>query len=167
MNSGNSSPIAFIALGSNLENPRQQVQRGFDELASLRGSRLLASSSLYLSGPVGCTNQPDFVNAVAKLETTLSAHELLNALLAIELNHGRERNHPNAPRTLDLDLLLYNGLQHHEPGLTIPHPRMHTRAFVLLPLIELDPDCEIPGQGRAKDWVAQVMGQHIEKLITP
>ncbi|MES2355230.1 MAG: 2-amino-4-hydroxy-6-hydroxymethyldihydropteridine diphosphokinase [Pseudomonadota bacterium] len=156
--------IAYVALGSNLEDPQKQVRQGFDALAELTDSKLLARSSLYSSKPVGYLDQPDFINAVAKLETSLSPRELLDALLAIEFKYGRKRSTPNAPRTLDLDLLLYNGLKHDEAGLTIPHPRMHTRAFVLLPLTEIDPDCEIPGQGLAKDWLLRMEGQQLIKL---
>jgi len=156
--------VAFIALGSNLVEPQKQVHEGFDELANLQDSKLLACSSLYLSAPIGNADQPDFVNAVAKLETALSPRDLLQTLLSIELKHGRKRSIPNAPRTLDLDLLLYDGLQHHEPDLTVPHPRMHERAFVLLPLTEIAPDCEIPGRGFAKDWLQHVDQQQIRKL---
>jgi 2-amino-4-hydroxy-6-hydroxymethyldihydropteridine diphosphokinase len=156
--------IAFIALGSNLEEPQKQVHHGFDELDSLPNTRLLARSSLYLSAPMGYADQPDFVNAVAKLETMLSPRQLLEALLGIELKHGRKRSMPNAPRTLDLDILLYADLQHEAADLIIPHPRMHTRAFVLLPLAEIAPDCEIPGKGLAKNWLPQVDQQQIKKL---
>lgn len=156
--------IAYIALGSNLETPCAQVRRGFDELASLPHCRLLTCSSLYASAPIGYADQPDFVNAVAKLETTLSPHNLLKALLTIELRHGRKRSIPNAPRTLDLDILLYGELQCDEPHLIIPHPRMQTRAFVLLPLTELEPDCRIPSKGLARDWLSQVDQQQIKKL---
>lgn len=154
----------FIALGSNLVDPTAQVRRGFDELAALPKTRLLAASSLYASAPVGYADQPDFVNAVAKIETGLTPGEVLEALLAIELKHGRQRSVPNGPRTLDLDLLIYNGLQLHEPGLTIPHPRMHERAFVLLPLLEIDPECEIPGKGRAKNWLGRCANQQLRKI---
>lgn len=140
---------AFVALGANLEDPASQVERAFPELARLPETRLVARSSLYLSKPVGYTDQPDFINAVAELETALTPRALLEALLAIEQRHGRRREFRNAPRTLDLDLLLYNGLIMHEPGLTLPHPRMHERGFVLLPLLEIAPDCRIPGIGPA------------------
>ena len=156
--------IAFVALGSNLEQPQIQVRRGFDELAALSKTKLLASSSLYTSAPVGYADQPDFVNAVAKIETALSPHEVLEALLAIELKHGRQRSLPNGPRTLDMDLLLYGGLQHHEAGLTIPHPRMHERAFVLLPLTEIAPDAVIPGKGPAREWLEKCADQQLRKL---
>lgn len=140
---------AFVALGANLDDPADQVERAFPELARLTQTRLVARSALYLTKPVGYTEQPDFINAVALIETALSPRQLLDELLAIEQRHGRRREFRNAPRTLDLDLLLYNGLVMHEPGLTLPHPRMHERAFVLAPLVEIAPDCLIPGVGLA------------------
>ena len=170
--SGRNSPnaanrvIAFIALGSNLDNPERQVLRGFDELAQLPDSTLTARSSLYASAPVGYTDQPDFINAVAQLETALPSRDLLAELLAIEQKHGRKRDMPNGPRTIDLDLLLYADLQYATVDLVIPHPRMHNRAFVLLPLTEIAADCEIPGKGLARDWLPQVDQQSIKKLKT-
>jgi 2-amino-4-hydroxy-6-hydroxymethyldihydropteridine diphosphokinase len=139
---------AYIGLGSNLEDPASQIKAGCAALAALPATELIARSALYRSAPVGYSDQPDFINAVAKVETALDARALLDALLAIELNRGRVRDFPNAPRTLDLDLLLYGDLQLHAPGLTIPHPRMHERAFVLVPLAEIDPQCVIPGRGK-------------------
>ena len=138
---------AFIALGSNLDDPALHIRWAFDELARLPSSRLLTHSSLYRSGPVGLLNQPDFINAVAQIETALGPHDLLNALLEIEHGHGRVRESPNAPRTLDLDILMYGDLQCDERCLILPHPRMHQRAFVLQPLLEIAPDCRIPGRG--------------------
>lgn len=140
---------AFVALGANLDDPVDQVERAFPELARLPETRLVHRSSLYLTKPVGYTDQPDFINAVAQIETALPPRTLLESLLAIEQRHGRRREFRNAPRTLDLDLLLYDGLVMHEPGLTLPHPRMHERAFVLLPLLEIAPDCAIPDIGPA------------------
>jgi len=166
MNAASDRTIAFVALGSNLEQPQVQVRRGFDELAALPRTALLDRSSLYTSAPVGYADQPDFVNAVARIATTLSPREILDALLAIELKHGRQRSVPNGPRTLDLDLILYGRLRHHEAGLTIPHPRMHERAFVLLPLVEIAPECEIPGKGYAKDWLAKCADQQLRKMDT-
>ena len=139
--------IAYVALGSNLKEPRRQLQAGFDALARLPGTELIARSSLYASAPVGYADQPDFVNAVAAIRTSMSARALLDALLDIEREHGRMRAFPNAPRTLDLDVLLYEAREVHEDGLTIPHPRMHERAFVLAPLAEIAPDCVVPGRG--------------------
>lgn len=147
---------AYIALGANLRDPEVQVKAGFEELAMLPKTRLAAVSSLYRSEPVGYVEQPDFVNAVAKIETALGPRELLDALLAIERSRGRVRDFPNAPRTLDLDVILYDETRHDEDGLHIPHPRMHERAFVLVPLAELAPDAIVPGLGRVSDLLAAV-----------
>ena len=155
---------AFIALGSNLAEPERQVTQAFAALTQLPQTRLLAQSSLYRSAPVGYTEQADFINAVAQLETGLAPHDLLQSLLGIEHTFGRVRDFRNAPRTLDLDLLLYGDLMFHEPGLTLPHPRMHERAFVLLPLVEIAPDCDIPGKGRASAWLVRVGGQAITRV---
>jgi 2-amino-4-hydroxy-6-hydroxymethyldihydropteridine diphosphokinase len=155
---------AFIALGSNLSNPEAQVAHAFGELDALPGTQLVKCSSLYRSAPWGYSDQPDFINAVAEIETHLEPRRLLEMLLDIEHRFGRVREFLNAPRVLDLDLLLYNGLIHHEHGLTLPHPRMHERAFVLLPLTEIAPECLIPGQGRAVDHLAACAGQQLERL---
>jgi len=155
---------AYVALGSNLAQPEAQVNQAFDALARLPDSRLVARSSLYRSAPVGYADQPDFINAVARIETQLAPHDLLQSLLGIEQEFGRVREFRNAPRTLDLDLLLYDDIHFHEPGLTLPHPRMHERAFVLLPLLEIDPHCVIPGRGSASDWLAQCDDQSIIRV---
>lgn len=160
-----SRPIrAFVAIGSNLCEPLRQAAHAFGELAALPGTRLIAASSLYRSAPWGYPDQPDFINAVAEIETRLEARALLNLLLDIECRHGRVRDFLNAPRVLDMDLLLYDGLIHHEHGLTLPHPRMHQRAFVLLPLTEIAPECTIPGLGRAADFLPACAGQTLERL---
>ena len=155
---------AFVGLGSNLEDPSSQLQRAFADLGGLPETRLVARSSLYRSAPVGYLDQPDFVNAVAQLETGLTPLVLLQSLLDIEHRHGRERTFRNAPRTLDLDVLMYDDLVHHEHGLTVPHPQMHLRAFVLQPLLEIAPDCIIPGVGSAADALAACAGQQLERL---
>jgi 2-amino-4-hydroxy-6-hydroxymethyldihydropteridine diphosphokinase len=155
---------AFIALGSNLHDPAAQVRAGFKALAGLPGTRLTARSSLYRSAPVGYASQPDFINAVAALETGLAPAALLEALLSIERAHGRVRDFANAPRTLDLDLLLYGELTVHEQGLTIPHPRLHERAFVLVPLAEIAAECRIPGRGAVKDLVSAVDTGSVARL---
>jgi len=155
---------AFVALGSNLSDPEAQVSRAFNELNMLPATRLIAHSSLYRSAPWGYSDQPDFINAVAEIETRLEPRQLLEMLLDIEHRFGRVREFLNAPRVLDLDLLLYNGLIHHEHGLTLPHPRMHERAFVLLPLTEIAPECVIPGHGRAADHLAACGGQELQRL---
>ena len=158
------SHIAFIGLGSNLEDPRSQLQNAFAELGGLPETRLIARSSLYRSAPLGCTDQPEFVNAVAKISTTLTPQALLQGLLQIEHRHGRERTYRNAPRTLDLDVLLYDNTQLHEHGLTIPHPQMHLRAFVLQPLLEIAPDTVIPGIGQATAALSGCRDQILEIL---
>lgn len=143
--------VAYIALGSNLQQPRRQLQAAFAALARLPDTQLIARSSLYRSAPVGYVNQPDFVNAVAAIRTALTPRALLEALLAIEREHGRVREFANAPRTLDLDILLYGERVIREPGLTVPHPRMLERAFVLAPLAQIAPGVQVPGRGRVCD----------------
>ena len=155
---------AYVALGANLENPQAQVLAGMVALAALPRTRLAAQSSLYRTVPVGYADQPDFINAVAAVETALSARELLAALLATEQRHGRVRKFPNAPRTLDLDVLLYGGLQMHEDGLTIPHARMHERAFVLVPLAEIAPLCVIPGRGAVSELLRRIDAAGVVRL---
>ena len=147
--------IAFIGLGSNLGDSESKVRQGIAALAELPQTQLAAASSLYRSAALGHADQPDFVNAVAQLSTGLAPQALLAALLAIEQRFGRERSFRNAPRTLDLDLLLYDARSIDEPGLAVPHPRMHERAFVLAPLLEIAPACVIPGRGPAADWLAR------------
>lgn len=157
----------FVALGANLGDPVTQLRRALSELAQLPDTRLTAHSSLYLSKPVGFLDQPDYVNAVAALRTKLTPRVLLDRLLEIETRHGRSRAFKNAPRTLDLDLLLYDGLVMHEPGLTLPHPRMLERAFVLAPLAEIAPDCAIPGQGSARENLAKLDAEGLTRLPEP
>jgi 2-amino-4-hydroxy-6-hydroxymethyldihydropteridine diphosphokinase len=155
---------AFIGLGSNLTDPVAQVSHALAALDGLPGTRVVRRSSLYRSAPVGYLQQPDFINAVAQLETELAPRALLDALLALEHECGRTREFLYAPRTLDLDLLLYDDLMHHEHGLTIPHPQMHLRAFVLQPLLEIAPDCVIPGVGTAAAAMQSCAGQSLERL---
>jgi len=156
--------VAFIALGSNLEQPAMQVIQALKAIDAIPAIRILKQSSLYRSTPVGYDDQPDFINAVAEIETTLPALDLLHALQAIETSHGRERTFRNAPRVLDLDLLLYDDTVMQSAELTIPHPRMHERAFVLLPLVEIAPKLLIPGHGKAAALVSATLGQGIEKI---
>lgn len=158
---------AFVALGANLGDPAAQVRRAAAELAHLPATRLMRCSSLYLSKPVGFLDQPDYVNAVAALHTKLTPRALLARLLAIETRHGRRRDFKNAPRTLDLDLLLYDGLVMHEPGLTLPHPRMLERAFVMAPLTEIAPDCIIPGHGAARNNLENLDTTSLVRLAEP
>jgi 2-amino-4-hydroxy-6-hydroxymethyldihydropteridine diphosphokinase len=173
---------AFIGLGSNLENPVSQLQRAFTALEGLPDTRLVARSSLYRSAPLDCpeqadesfpsglsgssglSGQPDYINAVAEIATGLAPQALLQALLHIEHRHGRERSFRNAPRTLDLDVLLYDDMQLHEDGLTIPHPQMHKRAFVLRPLLEIAPAISIPGVGNAALALAKCHGQVLARM---
>ena len=158
---------AYIGLGANLDDPAAQVAYAFTELDRLPGTRLVVRSSLYASAPVGYVDQPDFINAVAQLKTTLAPRALLTALLDIEQRHGRARSFRNAPRTLDLDLLLYGAAHFHEDQLTLPHPRMTERAFVLLPLTEIAPEITIPGHGRAADWIAACADQCVTPINLP
>ncbi len=155
---------AYIALGSNLADPVSQLDAAFDELGRLPQTRFLARSSLWRSAPVGYLDQPDFVNAVAAVETGLEAETLLAHLLDIERRHGRVREFQNAPRTLDLDIALYGDDRIDTPTLTVPHPRMHERAFVLLPLSEIAPDIAIPGHGALRDLLPAIAGQRLEVM---
>jgi 2-amino-4-hydroxy-6-hydroxymethyldihydropteridine diphosphokinase len=132
--------IAYVALGSNLEDPVNQVESALRELDALPHTRLVKRSSLHRTAPVGYADQPDFINAVAQLETGLPAERLLEELQHLETRHGRVRSFPNAPRTLDLDLLLFGDLVMQTERLTLPHPRMRERDFVLRPLREIAPE---------------------------
>ena len=134
---------AYVALGSNLCDPTAQITKAFSALANIPRTQVIQCSSLYQSEPVGYDNQPDFINAVAEVHTEASPETLLKALLVIEQDFGRERPFPNAPRILDLDLLCYDDVEQQTEFLTLPHPRMHLRGFVLLPLAEIAPDLEI------------------------
>jgi 2-amino-4-hydroxy-6-hydroxymethyldihydropteridine diphosphokinase len=156
--------VAFVGLGANLGEPRRQVTQACVELDGLPHTRLVKASSLYRSAPVGYAEQPEFVNAVAQLDTGLPAERLLAELQAIEERHGRRRGFANAPRTLDLDLLLHGDAVIHTPMLTLPHPRMHQRAFVLMPLLEIAPDATIPGQGTARNFLENVKQQRVERI---
>ncbi len=155
---------AYVGLGSNVGAPQTQVARALRELEGLPDTRLIRHSSLYETEPVGLRDQPGFINAVAIVETALSARALLDGLLDIEQRHGRVRTVKNGPRTLDLDILLYGDARIDEDGLTIPHPRMHERGFVLEPLLEIDADCDIPGLGRAAQFRQQALGQGVRKI---
>lgn len=146
-------------MGANLAGagttPRQTLDAALDVLATLPGTRVLAASRLYASEPVD-SDGPTYSNRVACLQTGLPPEDLLDALQAIENRFGRERPYRNAPRTLDLDLLMHDDRQLDSPRLTLPHPRMHQRLFVLMPLLEIAPDLVIPGQGKAADCLAAV-----------
>jgi 2-amino-4-hydroxy-6-hydroxymethyldihydropteridine diphosphokinase len=139
---------AFVGLGSNLGDRERTLRAALDLLARRPGVRVRRVSSFRETAPVGYVDQPDFVNAAAEIETTLDARALLDELLAVERGLGRLRDGPRfGPRTIDLDLLLYGDTVVDEPGLTIPHPRLHERRFALEPLAELDPRLEVPGWG--------------------
>jgi len=155
--------VAYVGVGSNLDGPQRQVAQALGELEGIPATRVVKRSSLYRSAPVGHAAQPEFVNAVAALDTTLDPEALLGELQAIEARHGRIRSFPNAPRTLDLDLLLYGDAERRTARLTLPHPRMHERAFVLKPLVELEPGIAIPGRGRAQDLLAACAEQRVER----
>ena len=159
---------AYVALGSNLGNPVHTLEDAIDAMAALRGSLLKAISSLYRTAPVGLKHQPDFINAVVAIDTRLSPHDLLAELFALEARFGRIREPGsvrNAPRTLDLDLLLHGETVQDNPELTLPHPRMHERAFVLAPLAEIAPNLVIPGRGPVADLLAACADQRIHPLI--
>ncbi len=159
-----STPVrAYIGLGANLGDPLQAVRDALDALRALPQTGIDAVSSFYLSAPVDAGGG-DYVNAVARVQTSLSAHALLADLQAIERRFGRERPFRNAPRTLDLDLLLYDQQSIHDEVLEVPHPRMITRAFVLLPLLELDAGVRVPGHGLARDYLPTVSGQQIRRI---
>ena len=158
---------AYVGLGANLGDARGSLVQAIEECARLPLTRLVRRSSFYRSAPLGHAGQPDFINAVAHLETGLTARELLQSLLAIEKLHGRTREFPNAPRTLDLDLLLHGEDRISEPGLAIPHPRMHERRFVLEPLAEIAPRLRIPGRGAVMHLLAQCMNQPVHRMETP
>ncbi|SEK37432.1 2-amino-4-hydroxy-6-hydroxymethyldihydropteridinediphosphokinase [Roseateles sp. YR242] len=157
---------AFVALGANLGDLRDALQTALADLSAWPGIRVTAVSSAWHSAPVGCEG-PDFLNAVAAVATSLAPQALLDALLAIEQRHGRERPFRHAPRTLDLDLLLYEDQQLHTDRLTLPHPRLHQRAFVVLPLLELAPDLLLPGLGPLRQYQAGVLDQAITREAAP
>ena len=156
--------LAYIALGSNLDDPQQQVLDAMDKLASLPDTRLLQRSRLYRTPPWGVLEQPPFVNAAVQVDTALSPYALLDALLDIERRAGRVRAERNGPRTLDLDLLHVEGVQLDDARLTLPHPRMAQRAFVLLPLNDLAPALQLPGQGVVAELLARLDLAGCERL---
>ena len=156
---------AWIGLGSNLEQPLQQVRSALDELSEIPDTHLIAVSSLYRSAPLGPADQPSYINAVACLETQLTAVALLDALQAIETAHGRVRTGVRwGPRSLDLDILLYANEQIVTTRLTVPHPGIAARSFVLYPLAEIAPDLEIPGLGLLRELLAHCPAEGLERL---
>lgn len=165
MNLSGFRSIAYIGVGSNLEDPIRQVQNAFAEIDEIADTALLRVSSLYESAPIGYCAQGAFINAAVKVETTLSPQDLMTALLDVETRHHRVRQRKNGPRTLDLDILVFNDWRINTETLVVPHPRAQERAFVVLPLLELTPDLYIPGAGFARDFLPAVAGQQIEKLM--
>jgi len=160
----NSGPVlAYVGVGANLDRPREQVEQGIDALRALPNTQLTAASSLYASAPVDAPG-PEYVNAVVALQTLLDAVTLLRALHGIEAQFGRARAARNAPRTLDLDLLLHGELQCNAPDLTLPHPRLHQRAFVLRPLLEIAPQLQVRGLGPLAPWLERVREQRVTLL---
>jgi 2-amino-4-hydroxy-6-hydroxymethyldihydropteridine diphosphokinase len=155
--------LAYVGLGSNLGASEALVDAAMEAIGTLPQTRPLARSSLYRSAPVDAGGS-DFVNAVMAIETALAPAALLTQLHGIEARHGRERHGRNAPRTLDLDLLLYGDRVIDESGLVVPHPRLHERAFALLPLLEIAPAIDVPGRGRAADLLAAVASQRVARL---
>ena len=156
--------LAYVALGANIGEPRRQLQDAIEELKGLPDTLLVLVSGFYRSDPVGYAEQPEFLNAVAQLDTELPPEALLERLQEIENRHGRERSFPGAPRSLDLDLLLHGTQSIASPRLTLPHPRMHERAFVLEPLTEIAPDIAIPGRGAARELLSACRGQTVERI---
>jgi len=154
----------FIALGSNLKNPIKQINNGILSIGKINGIKILKKSNLYETAPVGFLDQPKFVNAVIKISSNLKAHELLDKLLIIENIAGRVRDKKNGPRTLDLDILLFNDFILTEQNLTIPHPRMHERLFVLMPLKDIDENIVIPKYGAIKDIIKKLPPADINRI---
>jgi 2-amino-4-hydroxy-6-hydroxymethyldihydropteridine diphosphokinase len=158
------SPVrAFVGLGANLGDARSTVREALRELAAIPGVELVATSAIYRTAPIDAAG-PSFVNVVAELRTTLVPHALLDRLQAIERTHGRERPYRNAPRTLDLDLLLHGETVVDDDRLTLPHPRMHERAFVLVPLADVAPDLVLPGRGPVGALAQTLSGQQVVRL---
>ena len=157
---------AYVGLGSNLQMPARQIDEAFELLAEIEGSRLVRRSSLYRSTPLGGIEQPDFVNGVAAMLTTLEPSEFLAKLQAIEKRQGRERDGARwGPRVLDLDLLVFCGQIIEQPGITVPHPGIAERNFVLLPLGEIAPDLVIPGLGRVADLPVNMDEPSISRIV--
>jgi 2-amino-4-hydroxy-6-hydroxymethyldihydropteridine diphosphokinase len=157
-------PRAVIGLGANLDDPVAQLRAAIAAIGALPQTHVLAVSSFYRTAPVGFRDQPDFVNAAVAVDTELAPRALLDALAAVERAAGRERTFRDAPRLIDLDILLYDERVVDEPDLAIPHPRLHERAFALAPLVEVAPDAVVPGRGRAADLLARCADQKIARI---
>lgn len=156
--------FAVIALGSNLAEPARQVRAALSALEAHPQIQIEKTSSLYVTAPVGYDNQPDFVNAVCSVRTSLDGVSLLAVLNRIEADFGRERTFRNAPRTLDLDIIDFDGISSNDPHLTLPHPRAHERSFVMKPLAEILPDFVLGEHGRAAD-LAAALGEEGIRLL--
>lgn len=156
---------AYVGLGSNLDDPRSQVERAFDELGRLRDSLCVRRSTLYRSPPHGPVAQPDFVNAVAGMLTLLGPNEFLAELKSLEVRLGRERPVVRwGPRRIDLDLLVYGDARIDEPGFRVPHAGLAERAFVLAPLAELAPELDVPGLGRVSRLLGRVDASGLDRI---
>lgn len=155
---------AYIGLGSNLDDPVAQIRTALEALNRIASTRVVRQSSLYRTAPVGYADQPDFVNAVARVATGLAPRALLHELLELERGRGRIRAIPNGPRTLDMDLLLFDDECIAQDGLVVPHPRVHERAFVLVPLFEIAPEVSIPGLGTVSELLAGIDTRGVERI---
>tara|TARA_Y100000748_G_scaffold108025_1_gene90428 strand:+ start:769 stop:1248 length:480 start_codon:yes stop_codon:yes gene_type:complete len=156
--------IAYIGLGSNMNSPVKQIKSAITSIEEIIYTKIIGVSSLYKSKPVGPQNQDDYINAVIKIETKLVPHQLLECLHDIEEKHGRIRKEHWGPRILDLDILIFGNEIMVDEKLTIPHPEIENRSFVLAPLIEIDPDCIIPKKGLASDLLATIGKDNIVQI---
>lgn len=157
---------AYVGLGSNLNDPVAQVRAGLADLQALPATRLVAASSLYRSHPMGPQDQPDYINAVVCLDTALAPEPLLASLQRIERAHHRQRQRHWGPRTLDLDLLLYGDQVSDDVSLCVPHPGITERNFVVVPLLEIEPDLVIPGHGPLLPWAERLGSAGLERLAS-
>ncbi|MAJ91417.1 MAG: 2-amino-4-hydroxy-6-hydroxymethyldihydropteridine diphosphokinase [Legionellales bacterium] len=156
--------IAYIGLGSNMNSPVKQIKSAITSIEEIISTKIIGMSSLYKSKPVGPQNQDDYINAVIKIETKLVPYQLLECLHDIEEKHGRIRKEHWGPRILDLDILIFGNEIMVDEKLTIPHPEIENRSFVLAPLIEIDPDCIIPKKGLASDLLATIGKDNIVQI---
>ena len=156
----------FIGLGSNLDNPQQKIKDAIHLINEIDDVNITATSSLYETPPVGFLNQPNFINAVVQISSSINCNELLLKLFDIERIFGRVRKEKNGPRTLDLDILLFDDLVLESESLTIPHPRMHERLFVLIPLLEISPIIQIPKYGSANNLISGLNIENFKKVAT-
>ncbi len=157
---------AIVALGANLGKPRQQIEKAFSAINQLEGVRLKAISPLFQTKAVGLTDQADFINAVVLLHTILNPQQLLQALQKLELDFGRERTIRFGPRTLDLDIVDYNGLVVNDQNLILPHPRAHERAFVMEPLARIVPNYQVGRHGKAAELAVTLLRQKPDEMVT-